>query len=91
MKIGGWVEKNKVPTPVSSIGIKLLKLLYPIGELFLRLIKMIIVPLVFASLLEGVSSLGNIKKLGRLGGKTLVYFLFTTRSYICVPWEHVRS
>lgn len=52
--------------------------LQPIGTLFLRLIKMVIVPLVFASLVVGASSVGDVKKLGRIGGKTMAYYLMTT-------------
>jgi len=52
--------------------------LKPIGTLFLRLIKMIIVPLVFSSLVVGASSVGDVKKLGRMGGKTVSYYLVTT-------------
>jgi len=47
----------------------------PVGTAFIRLIKMIVVPLIFASLLIGVASLGDLKKLGRVGGKTLAFFL----------------
>jgi len=43
----------------------------PLGDLFLRLIKFIIVPLVLASLVTGVSSTGDVRKLGRMGGKTI--------------------
>ncbi|MEJ8543838.1 dicarboxylate/amino acid:cation symporter [Brevibacillus borstelensis] len=50
----------------------------PLGDLFLRLIKFIIVPLVLASLVTGVSSTGDIRKLGRMGGKTIAYYLATT-------------
>ncbi len=50
----------------------------PIGTLFLNLIKMIIVPLVFSSLVVGASSIGDPKSLGRIGGKTLAYYLVTT-------------
>ena len=50
----------------------------PLGDLFLRLIKFIIVPLVLASLVVGVASIGDKKKLGRMGGKTILYYLFTT-------------
>lgn len=50
----------------------------PFGTLFLNLIKLVIVPLVFSSLLVGVCSLGDLKKLGRLGGKTVIYFFVTT-------------
>jgi Na+/H+-dicarboxylate symporter len=50
----------------------------PIGTLFIRLITMVVVPLVAASLLIGTASLGDLRKLGRIGGKTVVYYLTTT-------------
>lgn len=50
----------------------------PFGTAFIRLITMIVVPLVFSSLLIGTASLGDPKKLGRIGGKTLIFFLVTT-------------
>lgn len=50
----------------------------PFGTLFLNLIKMIIVPLVLSSLVVGSASVGDVKKLGRIGGKTVAYYLFTT-------------
>ncbi|MEN0068483.1 MAG: dicarboxylate/amino acid:cation symporter [Myxococcota bacterium] len=49
-----------------------------IGDLFLALIKMVVVPLVFASLVVGVASLGDFRKLGRLGARTLALFTSTT-------------
>jgi Na+/H+-dicarboxylate symporter len=50
----------------------------PVGDLFLRLIRMVVVPLVFASLLVGTASLGDPKKLGRIGMKTIGLYLVTT-------------
>ncbi|AYO31518.1 dicarboxylate/amino acid:cation symporter [Biomaibacter acetigenes] len=50
----------------------------PFGDLFLNLIKMIIVPLVLSSLVVGAASTGDVKKLGRIGVKTLTYYLLTT-------------
>lgn len=50
----------------------------PFGTLFLNLIKLIIVPLVLSSLIVGTCSLGDVKKLGRIGGKTMLYYMFTT-------------
>ena len=47
----------------------------PLGDLWLRLLLMIVIPLVFSALVLGVAGLGNIKKLGRVGLKTLVYTL----------------
>ncbi len=50
----------------------------PFWTLFINLIKMVIVPLVFSSLIIGISSIGDPKLLGRIGGKTLAYYLATT-------------
>ena len=50
----------------------------PIGTAFIRLITMVIVPLVFASLLVGTASLGDVKKLGRIGVKQVVIIAITT-------------
>jgi Na+/H+-dicarboxylate symporter len=52
--------------------------LEPIGIAFIRLVTLVVVPLVIASLFVGVASLGDIRRLGRIGGKTLGYFLGTT-------------
>jgi Na+/H+-dicarboxylate symporter len=54
------------------------KWIAPFGTLFINMIKMIIVPLVLASLVVGASSLGDLRKLGRIGGKTIVFYLGTT-------------
>ena len=50
----------------------------PIGTIFINLIKMIIVPIVFFSLVVGMTSLGDISKLGRIGMKTIILYLLTT-------------
>ena len=56
----------------------------PVGDLFLRLIRMVVVPLVFASLLVGTASLGDPKKLGRIGMKTVAFYLVTTAIAITI-------
>ena len=48
------------------------------GDIFLRLLKMIIIPLIFSSIISGVTSMGSGKNLGRLGIKTLFYYLVTS-------------
>jgi proton glutamate symport protein len=55
-----------------------IELFYPVGRGFIALIKMIVVPLVFASLLVGTASIGDIKKLGRIGLRTLLFYLLST-------------
>ncbi|WP_411333417.1 cation:dicarboxylate symporter family transporter [Metabacillus indicus] len=52
--------------------------LQPLGDLFLRLIKMIVIPIVISSLIVGVAGAGNGKNVGRLGGKTILYFEIIT-------------
>ncbi len=52
--------------------------LEPIGTAFIRLITMIVVPLVVASLVGGAASLGDLGTLGRIGGKTIAFYLTTT-------------
>ena len=56
----------------------------PVGDLFLRLIRMVVVPLVFASLLVGTATVGDPKKLGRIGGRTMAYYLCTTAIAITI-------
>ncbi|MCR9084138.1 MAG: dicarboxylate/amino acid:cation symporter [Cyclobacteriaceae bacterium] len=50
----------------------------PVGTIFINALKMIAVPLVLASLIVGVSNLGDISKLSRIGGKTIATYLITT-------------
>ncbi|HPB55776.1 MAG TPA: cation:dicarboxylase symporter family transporter, partial [Candidatus Aminicenantes bacterium] len=50
----------------------------PIGTLFIRLLTLMILPLVFSSLFVGTASLGDVKRLGRIGAKTLLFYLVTT-------------
>lgn len=48
------------------------------GDIFLRALKMVIIPLIFSSIISGVTSMGEGKNLGRLGFKTLSYYLVTS-------------
>ncbi len=50
----------------------------PWGKIFVNLLKLIAVPLVFASLIKGVASLSDISKLSRIGGKTIAIYLVST-------------
>ena len=60
---------------IADIVIPLLQL---VGNIFLALLKMLIVPLVFSSLIMGASSIGDPKVLGRIGVKTVAFYLGTT-------------
>ncbi|MGE8203929.1 cation:dicarboxylate symporter family transporter [Heyndrickxia sp. NPDC080065] len=58
--------------------------LQPIGDIFLRLIKMIVIPIVISSIIVGIASVGDPKHLGKIGGKTLLYFEIVTTIAILV-------
>ncbi len=49
-----------------------------LGTLFLNALKMLIIPLIFAAVISGIAALGDVRKLGRIGGVTMGYFLVTT-------------
>lgn len=59
-------------------------ILGPIGDIFIHLIKMIVVPIVIAALIVSIAGVGDIKKLGKLGGKTLLYFESVTTLAIAI-------
>ena len=68
----GWIARQ-----VSALA-WVVTVLEPLGTIFIRLISMVVVPLVIASLFIGVASLGDVRRLGRIGGRTLAYFVGTT-------------
>lgn len=67
---GMWPEPEQIKPFASNMQI--------ISDIFLRLIKMIIAPLVFSLLLTGIAKAGDFKTVGRIGIKTLVYFTAAT-------------
>ncbi len=75
----GWVRDDPLQVQrYAPLGQRLIDATAWIGQLFLAMIKMVVIPLVFFSLVTGVASLGNPRALGRLGGRTLAYFMGTT-------------
>lgn len=52
--------------------------LKPVGDLFIKAIKMLVVPLIFVSLVVGVSSMTDLSRVGKLGGRTLLFYLLST-------------
>ena len=50
----------------------------PLGDLFITLVRMVVVPLVFTTLVAGAASVCDVKELGRVASKTLIYYLLTT-------------
>ena len=73
------VPKSSIKDDVIVEGI-----LYVIGQGFIRLMKMLVVPLVFCSIVCGSMSIGDTKKLGTVGVRTLVFYLFTTAVAVTV-------
>ncbi|GJL54317.1 MAG: ethanolamine utilization protein EutD [Nitrospirales bacterium] len=55
-----------------------------LGELFLRALFVMVVPLVMSSMIVGVSSLGDVRKLGQLGGRTILFFMTTTAIAVAI-------
>lgn len=74
--IFGFIAHALFPGSFNDLMMKWI--LTPVGNVFLRGIKMIVVPLVLCSLICGAASIGDIKKLGRVGGKIMAYYLLTT-------------
>jgi len=68
----GWLA----PSAAENIGF--------LGDLFLRLLKMIIIPLIFTSLVSGVGSLGSARSVGRVGIRTVLYYTVSTTLAIAV-------
>ena len=52
--------------------------MHPLATIFLRMVKMIIAPLLFATLVVGIAGHGDVKKVGRVGFKTILYFEIVT-------------
>jgi len=55
-----------------------------LGTIFLNALKMVVVPLIIASMIVGVTSLGDIRRLGRTAGKTLLYYIVTTGASVII-------
>lgn len=63
---------------MENLGLFIDTVAHPVGQIFLRMLFIVVVPLVFASLASGVAGLGDLSKLGKLGGRTLLMFLVTS-------------
>ena len=74
-----WVPNGYVRDTVLVNGV-----FYVVGNGFIRLMKMLVVPLVFCSLVCGSSSIGDTKSLGKVGGKTIAFYLCTTALAVTV-------
>lgn len=74
-----WIPSSYIKDTVIVEGV-----LYVIGQGFIRLMKMLVVPLVFCSLVCGSMAIGDTKTLGKVGVKTIGFYLVTTALAVCV-------
>ena len=61
-----------------------IRVIQPFGDLFLRLLRMLVVPLIFSSLVVGMASISDIKVMGRIGGRTLLMILLSTSLSVAI-------
>ena len=76
--VGTIIKNNFVFILSSNFLLGLYDLIVSFGVIFIKLLKMIIIPLIFTSIIVGVSSIGVTSRLGKLGFKTILYYLCTS-------------
>jgi Na+/H+-dicarboxylate symporter len=81
--VAGVFDKVKVVAYTDKMAI--------ISDIFLRLIKMIIAPLVLSTLIAGIAKLGDVKVVGRIGAKTMVWFISATIVSLCLGFVLVNT
>src|SRR6266516_7446416 len=60
--------------------------LKPLSDAFIRLIRMMIAPIIFTTVVTGIAGMGNLKRLGRIGVKAFVYFEVMTTLALIIGW-----
>src|SRR5438034_206748 len=60
--------------------------LKPLSDAFIRLIRMMIAPIIFTTVVTGIAGMGNLKRLGRIGVKSFVYFEVMTTLALIIGW-----
>lgn len=86
INITGWIFIGIICGILTGwlVGEPALVVTKPLADMFIRLLRMIIIPLIAASLISGISSIGSGEGLGRLGGKTFLYYMTTSIMAIIV-------
>lgn len=83
--LAGWAVNaagGGEPAAVGIFGVSYLAVFTYIGEMFLNALRMIIVPLILSSIIVGMAGIGSSGNLGRLGGRTLLFYVITTGAAI---------
>lgn len=79
MVLGAFVGLGLTALDIAAVNAFMIDGVFKVGgDIFIRSLKMLVVPLVFFSLIEGVTSLSDLSQLGRVGGKTLSLYMITT-------------
>ncbi len=82
--LGIWINMSMGPG-LTEGPLYIMKTLFKYGgDIFIRLLRMLIVPLVFASIYMAVANLGDVRTLGKIGGKTIGYYMLTTALAVLV-------
>jgi dicarboxylate/amino acid:cation (Na+ or H+) symporter, DAACS family len=100
--IAGLVAKEIITSPegVARLAWWLGNVIQPVGKLFIRIIFMIVIPLIFSAIVLGVAEMGDVRKLGRVGLKSLLYTLLLTTTGVVIalvvvnvfaPGEHMTQ
>ena len=71
---GTYIKNNFIFVLSSDLQLGLYELVVSFGVIFIKLLKMVIIPLIFTSILVGITSIGAPKRLGFLGLKTILYY-----------------
>src|SRR6266480_4379274 len=58
----------------------------PLSDAFIRLIRMMIAPIIFTTVVTGIAGMGNLKRLGRIGVKSFIYFEVMTTLALIIGW-----
>jgi dicarboxylate/amino acid:cation (Na+ or H+) symporter, DAACS family len=84
--LGGLVAKWAITTPeaLASLDWWLTNWIQPLGRLFIRIIFMIVIPLIFAAIVLGVAEMGDLRKLGRVGLKSLMFTLLLSGTSVMI-------
>ncbi|MET0261738.1 MAG: dicarboxylate/amino acid:cation symporter [Rariglobus sp.] len=84
--LGGLVVKELVTTEtgLESLAWWLANVIQPLGKLFIRIIFMIVIPLIFSAIVLGVAEMGDVRKLGRVGLKSVLFTLLLTTTGVAV-------
>ena len=81
---GTYIKDNFLYILSSDILLSLYELSVSFGVIFIKLLKMVIIPLIFTSILVGITSIGVTKRLGKLGLKTILYYMSTSLCAIII-------